>query len=332
MDARAEPLLTIAAPVYRATGIVHELVRRIRAAVEPLTADYEIVLVEDGSPDTSWEAIAAECRRDARVKGVRLSRNFGQHAAITAALAHARGRYVVLMDCDLQDNPAYIPALYQKAREGYDIVFALRRTRRFGFWKNLTARSYYTLFRWLADIDYDPRVGSYSIVSRQVVDAFLQFGDYRRGYVIVLGWLGFRQGYVEVEHDERPSGESSYSLWDLLRHAVTIALSYSDKPLHISIYVGFTLSLLSFLFGLAMIVRYFTTDVGQMALGWTSLVVSIFFSSGLILMSLGVLGLYLGRVFEQVKNRPIFVVHETRNVEAQQDSRARSARDVTTAV
>jgi polyisoprenyl-phosphate glycosyltransferase len=325
-----EPLLSIVSPVYRAEAIVSELVRRIRGAVEPMTHDYEIVLVEDGSPDGSWDAIDAECAKDPRIKGVRLSRNFGQHAAITAALAHTRGVHVVVMDCDLQDNPSYIPALYGKAREGYDIVFAVRRTRQFGFWKNATANAYYAIFRWLAGIDYDPRIGAYSIISRQVVEAFLQFGDYRRGYVIVLGWLGFRHGSVEVEHDVRHSGESSYSNWALLRHAVTIALSYSDKPLHLSIYVGFALSILSFVFGLAMLVRYFTSDVGQMALGWTSLVVSLFLLSGLILMSLGVVGLYVGRMFEQVKGRPIFVIQEARNVSMRPLRPAGQATGVTT--
>jgi len=324
-----DPVLSVVSPVYRAATIVPELVRRIRAAVEPLTRDYEILLVEDGSPDQSWEAIAAECATDPRVKGVRLSRNFGQHAAITAALSHARGRHVVVMDCDLQDNPAYIPALYRKAREGYDVVFALRRLRRFGFWKNFTARVYYAMFRWLAGVDYDPRIGAYSVISRQVVDAFLQFGDYRRGYVIVLGWLGFRRAYVEVDHEERHSGASSYSGWTLVRHAVTIALSYSDKPLHLSMYIGFALSGFAFLFGLSMIVWYFSSDVGQTALGWTSLVVSIFFLSGLILMSLGMLGLYVGRVFEQVKQRPIFVVQETQNVSTPGERSSQRALDIT---
>src|SRR5687767_1157009 len=139
METALRPALSVVTPVYRAEAIVPELVRRICLAVEPITADFEVVLVEDGSPDASWSAIAAECRKDGRVKGVRLSRNFGQHAAITAALAYASGHHVVVMDCDLQDDPVYIPMLYRKAREGYDVVFALRRTRRFGFWKNVTA-------------------------------------------------------------------------------------------------------------------------------------------------------------------------------------------------
>jgi polyisoprenyl-phosphate glycosyltransferase len=310
------PILTIASPVYRTEALVGELVERICVAARKVTDDFEVLLVEDGSPDGSWDAIARECERNPRVKGVRLSRNFGQHPAITAALQHARGDFVVVMDCDLQDAPEYIPALFDKGREGFDIVFARRRVRRFGWWKNITARVYYTIFRWLAGVEYDPNIGSYSMITRRVVDAFLQFGDYRRGYVIVLHWLGFSRGYVDVEHRERPDGRSSYSAWTLLAHALTITLTYSEKPLHLSIYVGGVLSLLSFVFGLWLIGRYYTSNVGQLALGWTSLIISHLFLSGLILMSLGVIGLYIGRVFEQVKRRPLFVIRETRNLSA----------------
>jgi len=310
------PLLSIATPVYKAESLVGTLVERIRAAARTVTEDFEVLLVEDGSPDNSWAAIVRECERDPRIRGVRLSRNFGQHPAITAALEYARGDFVVIMDCDLQDDPDYIPSLYDKCRQGFDVVFARRRVRRFGWWKNLSARIYYTIFRWLAGVAYDPNIGSYSIISRKVVDAFLLFGDYRRGYVIVLHWLGFSRGYVDVEHRERPDGPSSYSAWQLMVHALTLTLTYSEKPLHLSIYIGSVLSLLSFVFGGWFIVRYFNSNVGQLALGWTSLMISHLFLSGLILISLGVIGLYMGRIFEQVKHRPIYVVREMRNMPA----------------
>jgi glycosyltransferase involved in cell wall biosynthesis len=316
MNAVLRPILTVASPVYRTEALVGELVARICAAARNVTDEFEVLLVEDGSPDGSWAAIARECERNPRVKGVRLSRNFGQHPAITAALQHAQGDFVVVMDCDLQDDPDYIPALFEKCREGFDIVFARRRVRRFGWWKNIAARLYYTIFRWLAGVDYDPRISSYSMITRRVVDAFLQFGDYRRGYVIVLHWLGFSRGYIDVDHRQRSEGRSSYSAWMLLAHALTITLTYSEKPLHLSIYIGAVLSLMSFLLGLWFIVRYYTSTVGQLALGWTSLILSHLFLSGLILMSLGVIGLYIGRVFEQVKRRPLFIVRETKNVPA----------------
>jgi len=304
-----------------AEAIIPELVRRIRDAVQPLTANFEVILVEDGSPDRSWDAIVRECERDSRVKGVRLSRNFGQHAAITAALAHATGDHVVVMDCDLQDDPADIPKLYAKELEGFDVVFARKRTREFSPLKNVTARLYYRLLRWLSDIHYDPNIGAFSIISRKVVDAFLRFGDYRRGYVIVLDWLGFSRAYVEVDHHERFAGTTTYSWRKLFVHALSITLTYSEKPLHIAIYAGVGSSTVAILLALVFIVRYFTTNVGQTALGWTSLIVSLFFLCGLILISLGVLGLYVGRIFEQVKSRPIFIVGESRNMTPGRDSR-----------
>ena len=308
------PQLSIVAPVYRSDSIVPEYVRRTCEAAATVTQDFELVLVEDGSPDNSWPAIVRECERNPRVKGVQLSRNFGQQSAITAGLAHARGRHVVVMDADLQDDPVYVGALYAKALEGYDIVFARKRSRRFGVIRNFTTRLYYALFRWLASAEYDENVGAYSVLSRRVVDAFLRFGDYRRGYVLVLNWLGFRRAFVDVEHRERAAGTSSYTTLALFRHAFTIIVAYSDKPLRLSIYGGLLLSLLSFLLGIWLAINYFRSNVGQLALGWTSIIISHLFLSGLVLTSLGVVGLYIGRIFEQVKQRPIFVVRETRNV------------------
>jgi polyisoprenyl-phosphate glycosyltransferase len=215
--------------------------------------------------------------------------------------------------------------LFSKARDGFDVVFARRKARRYGFWKNVTARVYYVLLRWLASIEYDPRIGTYSLITRKVVDAFLQFGDYRRGYLIVLSWLGFSRGYVDVEHDERHAGRSSYSARKLLVHALTIMLTYSEKPLHLSIYLGFVLSALSMVAVVWLTARYFTSNIGQMALGWTSLVVSHIFLSGLILMCLGVIGLYIGRIFEQVKHRPIFVVRSTHNLPGALDASVRDS-------
>ena len=306
--------LSIVAPVYRSDSIVPEYVRRTCEAAAAVTQNFELVLVEDGSPDNSWPAIVRECERDPRVKGVQLSRNFGQQSAITAGLSHARGRHVLVMDADLQDDPIYIAALYAKALEGFDIVFARKRVRRFGLIRNLATRFYYALFRWLASAEYDDNVGAYSILSRQVVDAFLRFGDYRRGYVLVLNWLGFHRAFVDVEHRDRPAGSSSYSAFALFRHAVTISVAYSDKPLRLSIYFGLVLSAVSFLLGIWLGINYFRSNVGQLALGWTSIIISHLFLSGLLLTSLGVVGLYIGRIFEQVKHRPVFVVRDTRNV------------------
>ena len=310
------PILSIVTPVYRSDAIVPEFVRRAIAGALQVTDDFELLLVEDGSPDASWDHIVEACAGDPRVKGVQLSRNFGQQPAITAGLSYARGRHVVVMDSDLQDDPLYIADLYRKALEGYDIVFARKRVRRYNLVRNLATRFYYAMFRWLASVDYDQQIGAYSIITRRVVDAFLEFGDYRRGYVIVLGWLGFKRAHVDVEHHARPVGKSTYTTLALVTHAVSLAMTYSDKPLRLSIYGGLFLSFLSFLAAVWLAINYFTSNVGQLALGWTSIIISLLFLSGLTLTSLGVVGLYIGRIFEQVKERPIFVVRDTRNMGA----------------
>ena len=163
------PLISVVSPVYRAEGTVAELVRRIGEAVTPLTESFEIVLVDDGSPDRAWERIEECCRAEPRVVGVRLSRNFGQHPAITAGLAHARGDWVVVMDCDLQDNPSYIPELYRHALEGYDIVYTIKEKREHGAVKNWFAGQFARVSNWLSSGDTaDPRIGAYSLISRRV--------------------------------------------------------------------------------------------------------------------------------------------------------------------
>lgn len=315
MDGR--PQLSIVSPIYMAEATVSDLVARIREAVTPLVTEYEIVLVDDGSADRSWSLIADECRRDPRVKGIRLSRNFGQHFALTAALAHATGDHVVVLECDLQDDPAFIPQLYRLACEGWDVVLAESQQQPRGFFRNLTAHGFYRLFNWLAGVRVNPRLGMYSVISRRVVDAFLLFRDYRRGYLMVLTWLGFPTTTVPVVRQSRSMGKSGYSLFQLVSLAMSLVLAYSEKPLLLSIYAGLALSGLSIVAAGVVVFRYYTTDVGQVVLGWSSLMVTQFFFCGLLLMSLGVMGLYIGRIFEQVKQRPLFVVRETANVTAQ---------------
>lgn len=314
---RRRPELSIVSPVYMAEATIPELVARIREAVTPLVADFEIVLVDDGSADRSWSLVTDECRADPRVKGVRLSRNFGQHFALTAALAHATGDHVVVLECDLQDDPAFIPELYRRAREGWDVVLAESKETERGPLRDLIARCFYRVFGALAGIRCNPGIGSYSVLSRRVVDAFLRFRDYRRGYIMVLAWLGFPAVTVPVVRQARARGKSGYTPIRLVAMALSLIIAYSEKPLFLTIYLGILLSLLSIIAGAVVVVRYFTTNVGQVVLGWSSLMVTQFFFCGLVLMSLGVIGLYIGRIFEQVKQRPLFVVRETANLSTQ---------------
>lgn len=302
--------LSVISPVYKAEEIVDELVQRIVHSVSKITNDFEIILIEDGSPDKSWQKIYENCKKDKRIKGVRFSRNFGQHFAITAGLKYSSGDYVAVLDCDLQNDPNDIPLLFSKAQEGFDIVYARRKDRNYGLLKNLTAAIFYKSFSLISDYEMDPTIGSFSILTRKVVNSFLNFKDYRRGYLVVLKWLGYRSAYVDVTHDKRYEGKSSYSLGKLIKHAETIAVSYSDKLLRISIYVGTLFSSAAILGVLYLLYRYLFTGVKE---GWTSVMVTIVLVGGFIMISLGVLGLYIGQIFEQVKNRPMFIVQESIN-------------------
>ncbi len=304
------PLLTIASPVYRAEGIVEELVDRIISEVSRVTEDFEIILVEDGSPDDSWDAISKCCKNDSRVKGIRLSRNFGQHFAISAALEAARGDYFVLMDCDLQHNPRDIPRLLEECQNGFDVVYGKQKTREHAWLKNVLSKGFYFLLSLISDHRMDPNIGSYSVLSRDVVDAYLKCNDYRRAYLPTLQWIGFRQTSIPVDHDERYEGKSSYSFGKLLKHALNITVSYSDKLLYITIYSGLITSLLAFIAALAIVIRYFVHDTME---GWSSTMVAIVFFSGLILTAQGITGIYISKIFEQSKDRPRYLVQKKLN-------------------
>lgn len=310
-----EPLISIVSPVYRAEGTVAELVRRIVEAVTTITDRFEIVLVDDGSPDRAWQRIEECCRADPRVVGVRLSRNFGQHAAITAGLAHARGGWVAVMDCDLQDNPRYIPELFRAAQEGHDVVFTRKERREHGWVKNLCARLFMRLSNWLSSggDTADPRVGAYSLLSRRVVDAFLELHDVHRHYLVLLRWLGYPSTTVTIRHERRSIGRSSYSLTALVRHAIDGIVSHSDRLLYVSVAVGFSFLVVSLLGIVYLFVAYLRHGFQA---GWTSTIVLMLLCTSIVLLSIGTAGIYIGKIFEQVKQRPLYLVAQVRNAAA----------------
>jgi len=306
------PLISIVSPVYGAEKIVDLLVERIVEEVSKITKDFEIILVEDGSPDNSWEAIERNCAKEKRVKGIKLSRNFGQHYAVTAGLEMAKGELTVLMDCDLQDDPAHITKLYQKNLEGYDTVFTRRIGRKHTFFKLITSKIYNFLFLLFSDQKYDINVGSLVLFNKKVRSEFLRIKDRDRLYAQLLKWVGFNQTYLQVEHKERAEGRSSYSFFKLIKMAVQGWTSHSDKLLRLSIYVGAFFSITSFIAILGIIFLYFYIDFQS---GWTSLFVLMLFSTGLILMSIGITGIYIAKTFEQSKNKPLYIIDKKINVE-----------------
>lgn len=320
------PLLSVVSPVYLAEESIDRLVDAIDTTVGAMDVRHEIVLVEDGSPDQSWERIVEQCNRHEHVKGLRLSRNFGQHYAITAGLESARGDYVVVMDCDLQDDPIYIPELYEKATSGYDVVYTLKESRRHKGIKNLLSR----LFHWIVNLlvadhrqQSNANIGNFSILSRQAVSAFLKVSEYHRHYLGVVRWIGFRSAYVTTAHRDRLYGDTSYTLWKLVREAVNAITSQSDRLLYASILLGFGFMTAAILGAAYIVVRYFISGFQE---GWASVMVLMLLSTGVTLLCLGVVGIYLGKIFEQTKLRPLYLVEERlnfeskRNIERNEDS------------
>ena len=305
--------ISVVAPVYKCGDCVAELHRQLVSALQPLVASFEIVLVNDGCPDNSWEAVRGVAALDRRVKAINLSRNFGQHYAIAAGVHHSSGNWVVVMDCDLQDRPDEIPNLYRKALEGYDIVYALRHNRQDTWGKRALSRGFGSLYNLLSDIKILPNACNFSIASRQVIEGYCRLKELNRSYHLLLRWLGFRYTYLQVEHADRFAGGSAYNIRRGFMLAIESVTSQSNKPLILSIRAGFLMSGSALLVGIYFILRYLAHGIG--VTGWTSMIVAIFFIGGLILANLGVVGLYLGKVFNEVKERPLYLVKETLNFE-----------------
>jgi len=268
-----------------------------------------MVLVSDGGRDQSWQVIQALAALDHRVKGIKFTRNFGQHLAISAGLDACNGDWVVVMDSDLQDRPEVIPELYTKAQEGYEVVFVSRLNRPEPRLYQFSARMFYRAFRMLANTNYDPAHGNFSIISRRVVEQYRSMGETLRFYGGIVDWLGFERTSIEALHGERFAGEPGYNLRKRLRLASQIILAHSDRPLHLSILFGFIISLGSGTMGSYMIIRSIFFQHYSVE-GWTSLMVSVFFMGGIILLVLGIIGIYIGKIFNEIKRRPLYVVAE----------------------
>lgn len=297
--------LSVVVPVYGCASCLPELHRRLTAAIASTGQRHELVFVDDRSPDGAWKVLRELSSTDPTLRAFRLSRNFGQHAAITAGLSLSCGRRVVVMDCDLQDPPEDIPRLLERANEGFDIVFARRVHKEHSWIRRAGAALFFSLINATTARQLEGEYGTFSVISRRVVEAFLQLGDRDRHYLFVLNWLGFTSADVEYRHGSRHSGRSSYTLRTLLRHALSGVFFQTTILLRWIVYLGFWVSLSGLALAGWFVYQYFAKDVQP---GYTSLAVLILLLSGFIISSTGITGLYIGRIFEQVKQRPLFVV------------------------
>lgn len=297
--------LSVVVPVYRCGDCLRELYRRLVDALDWVRGEVEFVLVEDRGDDESWEVLTRLAAEDSRVRAFRLSRNFGQHAAITAGLAQSRGRWIVVMDCDLQDPPEEIRRLYAKASEGYDVVLARRTTRGQSRLRTRFARAYFTLLNTFTGLRLDGSYGSFSMISRKVVDAFLRFRDRDRHYLFILSWLGFDTASIEYDRPERAAGRSAYGFRALVAHALDGMFFQTTVLLRWIVYLGFLFAATGGAVAVWVTVIRLT---GGAYPGWASLVVLLLLLGGFIIISTGVTGLYIGRVFDEVRGRPLYVI------------------------
>lgn len=301
--------ISVIIPVYKAEENLDELIERLKTQLGLITNSYEIILVDDGSPDDSWYKILTNSKHNpGHIKGVKLSRNFGQHYAITAGIDYCVGKWTIVMDCDLQDRPEEIPNLYKKALEGYDIVLASRTLRRDKFLKSTFSKIFYTILSYLTGTYHDPHVANFGVYSYKVINGVKDMRESIRYFPTMVRWVGFKSTTIPVVHAERLKGKTTYDFKKLLSLAIDIILAYSDKPIRLSIKFGFLISLISFLF--AVVIFYFALTGKVLVSGYASLIISLSFFSGLIISILGIIGLYVGKTFEVTKKRPLYFVDE----------------------
>lgn len=272
-----------------------------------------MICVDDCSPQKDWEIIQQLSLKDEKVKLIKFTRNFGQQTAITAGIDHATGDWVVVMDGDLQDKPEEIPALYRKALTGYDIVYARRVKRKDTFLKRIYSKLFHMVFSFLTGIEMDETIGNFGIYSRKTINSFLNMKESFRGFGLLIAWMKFRSSSITVEHQERSIGKTSYNTFKGLRLALNAFIAFSDKPLKLTTLFGLGLSGMAFSLGAVYLIRGL---LGYNAIiGWTSLIISVWFLGGIMILLIGVIGLYLGKVFDETKKRPHYIVDFSVNID-----------------
>lgn len=300
--------ISIVSPVYKAENIVKKLVEELKKELTTLNVSYEIILVDDRSPDNSWAVIQDLATQHNELKCLRLSRNFGQHPAIMAGLSHATGNWVVVMDCDLQDRPKEVLNLYKKAQEGYDVVLAQRTNRKDGFIKKASSKLFYKAFNFLTGVAINNEIGNFGIYNKKVITSILKIGDAQTFFPLFVQWVGFKTVAIEVEHAQREEGSSSYNWMKLFKLAFNTIISFSDKPLRIFLKLGLLISGMSFFGAIYILYKALKNEIEVM--GYSSIFISICFFSGIIITFLGLIGIYLSKAFNQVKNRPLYIIDD----------------------
>ena len=303
--------ISIVIPVYGCPAALVPLHERLSTVLTGMNVSYEIIMVDDCDKMNSWEEVQKLALKDEHVKAIHFTKNFGQGCAITAGVRMSSGDHIITMDCDLQDAPENIPDLYGKALEGYDVVFVRRQKRKESFLVRLFAKWYHNVLCWLSGVEFDYDLATYLIASRRAADYYISSKDRGRDFGVFLMWLGFKHTFVEYEQDRRYEGKSSFTFVKKWKTAVGIITTYSNRPLYVSIWVGVASAVFSFIYIIYAFVQYFVYNANPE--GWTTVAAAIFFFGGAILSTLGLMGIYLGNVFDMSKDRPLYAIQETIN-------------------
>ncbi|HHW00873.1 MAG TPA: glycosyltransferase [Clostridiaceae bacterium] len=300
---------SVVVPLYNEELVINETYRVLKKVMDSTGEPYEIILVNDGSYDRTLEISKQICKENKNVRLVSFSRNFGHQAAITAGMEFACGQAIIVIDADLQDPPEVILEMIKKWKEGFDVIYGQRVERQGeSFFKRATAKIYYRVLKYMSDVDMPVDAGDFRLIDRKVCDALNKLPERNRYVRGLISWLGFRQTSVKFVRKERFAGETKYSFKKMLKFAFDGITAFSHKPLKISGYLGFFISLSSFIYFVVIIYRMLFTD--NMVPGWIILAVIVLFVNGVILLMLGTLGEYIGRIYDEAKGRPLYVLDE----------------------
>lgn len=308
------PELSIVVPVYECSECLPELYDRLIASLIQITEHFEIILVNDASTDSSWNLICSLAINDRRVRGVDFSRNFGQHAAIFAGLERATGQWIVVMDCDLQDRPEEIGTLYSAALAGFDQVVAVKTNRQHSTFQRFTSWIYVLFMSKICGIKINQNIGNFGIYGASVIWQIRHLKEQNLTFGLAALWVGLKRTEIPIAHAKRIHGKSTYSFRKLVSSAISGFTSFSDRPLRLVVLFGFTTSGFTAISGLALVIQQLVS--GQTPSGWASLMVVMLVMFGIVIASVGIVGLYVGKTLQESKGRPRFIVRAEINFEA----------------
>ncbi|WP_054023723.1 glycosyltransferase family 2 protein [Bacillus sp. FJAT-28004] len=318
---------SVIVPMYNEEEVIEHTYERLKLVMDNTNEPYELIFVNDGSKDRTVELVSMICDFDPNVRLINFSRNFGHQIAISAGMDYAQGDAIVVIDADLQDPPEVIIDMIAKWKEGFEVVYG-KRLKRKGetMFKKMTAKLFYRTLRSLTNVDIPVDTGDFRLIDRKVCDVLRGLKEKNRFVRGLVSWIGFNQTMVEYEREERFAGETKYPLKKMIAFALDGITSFSYKPLKIATYIGFTLSISSFLYLLVVIFQKLFT--GTTIAGWASIVAVNLLFNGIILMLLGIIGEYIGRIYDESKNRPLYIVREAQGFPVKEDNQSVDAADV----